>query len=221
MSSATALSWFARHELRLAWREWFAMMTGGRRRRAACRHDRPVLLCRAAAPAGLGRDRPLRRSAAAARQILADRDLGDDLSRLDLDAVAGDRIRDAGILCPRRSRSDHVLAGDAGQSVLGPHRRDCADRHDHRAVVLDALHRRAGDRRRRALARRLRRGHRHGPVGRSDRDCRHHPAVSPDRPGAHAPRSPRSSPRSSAPASSSRCRSPRSCPTARCRASPS
>ena len=34
MSSATALSWFARHELRLAWREWLAMMTGGRRRRA-------------------------------------------------------------------------------------------------------------------------------------------------------------------------------------------
>jgi ABC-2 type transport system permease protein len=33
MSSATALSWFARHELRLAFREWLAMMTGGRRRR--------------------------------------------------------------------------------------------------------------------------------------------------------------------------------------------
>ena len=33
MSSATALSWFARHELRLAWREWLAMMTGGRRKR--------------------------------------------------------------------------------------------------------------------------------------------------------------------------------------------
>jgi ABC-2 type transport system permease protein len=33
MSSALALSWFARHELRLAWREWLAMMTGGRRRR--------------------------------------------------------------------------------------------------------------------------------------------------------------------------------------------
>jgi ABC-2 type transport system permease protein len=33
MTSATALSWFARHELRLAWREWLAMMTGGRRRR--------------------------------------------------------------------------------------------------------------------------------------------------------------------------------------------
>src|SRR5258708_13440649 len=36
MSSATALTWFARHELRLAWREWLAMMTGrrGRKRRA-------------------------------------------------------------------------------------------------------------------------------------------------------------------------------------------
>jgi len=33
MSSATALSWFAHHELRLAFREWFAMMTGGRRKR--------------------------------------------------------------------------------------------------------------------------------------------------------------------------------------------
>jgi ABC-2 type transport system permease protein len=35
MSSATALSWFARHELRLAWREWLAMMTGQRKRKRA------------------------------------------------------------------------------------------------------------------------------------------------------------------------------------------
>ena len=33
MSSAAALRWFARHELRLAWREWLAMMTAGRRGR--------------------------------------------------------------------------------------------------------------------------------------------------------------------------------------------
>ena len=33
MSSAAALSWFARHEIRLAWREWLAMMTAGRRLR--------------------------------------------------------------------------------------------------------------------------------------------------------------------------------------------
>jgi ABC-2 type transport system permease protein len=33
MSSAAALSWFARHEIRLAWREWLAMMTAGRLRK--------------------------------------------------------------------------------------------------------------------------------------------------------------------------------------------
>jgi ABC-2 type transport system permease protein len=33
MSSASSLSWFVRHEVRLAWREWIAMLTGGRRRR--------------------------------------------------------------------------------------------------------------------------------------------------------------------------------------------
>ena len=36
MNSTAALAWFARHEIRLAWREWLAMMTGsrGRRKRA-------------------------------------------------------------------------------------------------------------------------------------------------------------------------------------------
>src|SRR4051794_21505307 len=85
----------------------------------ACRGDRPAVLRGAAARAGLGGDRPLRRPAIAARQILADRDLGDDFSRLDADAVTGDRIGDAGVLRPRRSRPHHVLARDAGQSVLG------------------------------------------------------------------------------------------------------
>jgi ABC-2 type transport system permease protein len=33
MSSTADLTWFARHELRLAWREWLAMMTGGRQKR--------------------------------------------------------------------------------------------------------------------------------------------------------------------------------------------
>ncbi len=33
MSGTADLVWFARHEIRLAWREWLAMMTGGRRRR--------------------------------------------------------------------------------------------------------------------------------------------------------------------------------------------
>jgi ABC-2 type transport system permease protein len=33
MSSAEVLTWFARHELRLAWRDWLAMLTAGRRGR--------------------------------------------------------------------------------------------------------------------------------------------------------------------------------------------
>src|SRR6185437_8930570 len=32
--TTAALSWFARHEIRLAWLEWLAMMTGGRRGRS-------------------------------------------------------------------------------------------------------------------------------------------------------------------------------------------
>jgi ABC-2 type transport system permease protein len=34
VTSAAATRWFARHEVRLAWREWMAMMTAGRRLRA-------------------------------------------------------------------------------------------------------------------------------------------------------------------------------------------
>jgi ABC-2 type transport system permease protein len=34
MTSSAALTWFARHEIRLAWREWMAMMTAGRRWRS-------------------------------------------------------------------------------------------------------------------------------------------------------------------------------------------
>jgi ABC-2 type transport system permease protein len=33
MNAATNLTWFARHEIRLAWREWLAMMTAGRFRK--------------------------------------------------------------------------------------------------------------------------------------------------------------------------------------------
>ncbi len=30
MSASATLSWFAAHEVRLAWRDWAAMMAGGR-----------------------------------------------------------------------------------------------------------------------------------------------------------------------------------------------
>ena len=126
MSSATALSWFARHEVRLAWREWLAMMTGGRRKRT--RAAVIGLLSFAAlmhlpAYAVIGRFADLQMPLDKSSLIVI---TATHLSGLDADAVAGDRIGDAGVLRPRRSRPDHVLAGDAGQRVLGPHRRDRA-----------------------------------------------------------------------------------------------
>ncbi len=33
MAQPASIAWFAGHELRLAWRDWLAMATGGRRRR--------------------------------------------------------------------------------------------------------------------------------------------------------------------------------------------
>ncbi len=68
MNSTAALSWFARHEIRLAWREWLAMMTGGRRKRKRAVIGL-IVVCRDHASAGLRRDRPLCRLAGTARQI--------------------------------------------------------------------------------------------------------------------------------------------------------
>ena len=181
MSSAAALAWFARHEIRLAWREWLAMMTGGRRKRTRAVIGLIVFAARHAS-AGLCRDRPLRRSARAARQILADRHHRDHPAGLGVDAVAGDRIGDAGILRARRSRPDHVVAGPAGKRLLGPHRRDRAVGDRDGAVVVDALRRCPRDRRRHPLACGLRRRRRHRPVGRGGRDRGHGRAVSADRP---------------------------------------
>jgi ABC-2 type transport system permease protein len=45
MSSASSLSWFVRHEVRLAWREWIAMLTGGRRGRKRAAMIGLVLFC--------------------------------------------------------------------------------------------------------------------------------------------------------------------------------
>ena len=111
-----------------------------------------------------------------------DRHHGDHLPGLGADAVAGDRIGDAGVLCARRSRSDHVVAGHADQCVFGAHRGDRAVGHRDGAVAVDALCRRSRDRRRRPMACGLRRRHRHRPVGRGGRDRGHDRAVSPDRP---------------------------------------
>ena len=90
MRPAIALTWFARHELRLAWREWLAMMTGGRRKRKRTAVIGLVVfaaLMHLPAWAVIGR---FAESAASCRQVLADRADGDNPAGLGLDAVAGD-----------------------------------------------------------------------------------------------------------------------------------
>ena len=155
-------------------------------RKTKARHHRPDRVRRRHAPAGLCGDRPLRRSASPARQAGIDRHHGDHLSRLGPDAVAGHRIRDAGVLRPRRSRSHHVVAGEPRQRVLGADRGDRAVRDRDGAVAVDALRRRSRDRWRHPMAFRVRRRHRHRPFGRSRCDRDHGRAVPADRPEPHA-----------------------------------
>jgi ABC-2 type transport system permease protein len=57
MSSAAALTWFARHEIRLAWREWLAMIAGrrGKRKRAFVALTAFVIIMHLPAYAVIGR----------------------------------------------------------------------------------------------------------------------------------------------------------------------
>src|SRR3954453_6002941 len=57
MSSAAALAWFARHEIRLAWREWLAMIAGrrGKRKRAILALTAFVVIMHLPAYAVIGR----------------------------------------------------------------------------------------------------------------------------------------------------------------------
>src|SRR5882672_9153174 len=99
---------------------------------------RPDCLRRDHAPAGLCRDRQVCQSPGAAGKIHPHRDVGDHLPGVGFDAVAGHRIGDAGVLRAGRSRSDHVIAGQACQCVLGSHRGDRAVGDGDGAVVVGA-----------------------------------------------------------------------------------
>ena len=185
MNSTAALAWFARHEIRLAWREWLAMMTGsrGRRKRAIIALIVFAAVMHLPAYAVIGRFADL---AAAARQARADRHHRHHFPRLGADAVAGHRIGHAGVLRPRRSRPHHVVAGEPRQRVLGADRGDRAVGHGDGAVAVHALRRCSRDRRRHPMALRVRRRHRHWPHCRSRCDCDHGIAVSADRSQPHA-----------------------------------
>ena len=146
------------------------------------RGDRPDDICRDTSSAGLRRDRRLCRSACAARQVQPDRHHIDDLPGMGLDVVAGDRIGDAGVLCPRRPRPDHVVAGPADQYIFGADRGDRAGGDRDGAVAVDAVRRCSRDRRRHPLVRGLWRRRRHRSVGHGDCDRVHDRAVPSDRP---------------------------------------
>ena len=136
MTSAAALAWFARHEIRLAWREWLAMMTAGRRFRTRSIVIGLVVfvaIMHLPAYAVIGRfadsQAPLDKPTLIVITACAVPGVGPD-------AVAGDGIGHAGVLRARRSRSDHVVAGDAGECVFGAHRGDRAHRHRDGAAAV-------------------------------------------------------------------------------------
>ncbi len=154
----------------------------GRTSRAkAPRGHRADSLCRDHAPAGLCGDRPLCGSAGPARQIHPHRHHGDGIPGLGPDAVAGNRIRDAGVLRPRRSRSDHVVADPASQRILGSHRRDRAVGDRDGAVAVNAFCRCSRDRWWRQMVFSLRRRHGDWIVSGGGCDCSHDRVVSIDR----------------------------------------
>ena len=68
MSQPATLTWFARHELRLFWRDWLSMLTAGKRRReslvavvivvfVACAHLLAYVMITPLAEAGITADK--------------------------------------------------------------------------------------------------------------------------------------------------------------------
>ena len=177
--------WFARHESRLAWRDWLSMMTAGKRERRRQVAIGFVVVRRLYACGRLLRRRPFRLGGA--RQAPTGRDQRDAVAVVAVDGLAGHGVDDAGVLCALRSRSHPGVAGRRAGDLRGAHRDRGASGCGHGAAAGRAVHRHADCARRLALARRLRRDPRHGcgrDRGRSGADGG---AVSRPRPEAHAP----------------------------------
>ena len=185
MSSATALTWFARHEIRLAWREWLAMMTGGRRKRTRAVIGLIVFaaIMHLPAYAVIGRFADLQAPLDKSSLIVMTATI-----LLAWALMLSQAIESVTRVFYARADLDLIMSSPVrlDQRVLDPHRRDRAVGDRDGAVVVDALRRRARDRRRHPMVRGLRRRRRHRPVGRGDCDRGHDPAVSPDRPEPYA-----------------------------------
>ena len=219
MSSSADLTWFARHEIRLAWREGLAMMTAGRKGRKRTAIIGLIVfaaIMHLPAYAVIGRfadlQEPLDKSTLiviTATILLAWALMLSQAiesvtrvfyARADLDLIMSSPVALANVFSVRIAAiALSVIAMALLLStpfvdvlVIGGGWRWLAA-----FGVVVAI----------------------GLVGGGGRDRGHGHAVSPDRPEPHAAGRANSRRRRSAPASSSRCRSPRSCPTARCRGS--
>ncbi len=182
MSSAADLAWFARHEIRLAWREWLAMMTAGRRGRKRAAVIGLIVfaaIMHLPAYAVIGRFADLQAPLDKSSLIVITATIILAWALMLSQAI---EIRDAGVLCPRRSRPDHVVAGPPDQRFFGSHRRNRAVGDRNGAVVVDAIRRRSRDRRRGQMVRGLWRRGRDWPVSRGGCDRGHDSAVPTDRP---------------------------------------
>ena len=184
--AAGSLTWFANHELRLAWRDWLSMMTAGRRERGrmvAIALVAFVIFAHVLAWYFVARyveesAEPIEARAGGHHRQRA--------ARLVAVAVAGDGVGDARLLLALRSRPHSLLPGRRTEDLRGAHRRDGALGDPDGGAARRAADQRAGAARRRALARRLRRGRRDGCDGRGARGRAHRRAVPHHRAEAHA-----------------------------------
>ena len=186
VSRPDTLTWLAGHELRLGWRDWVALMTAGRRNRA-----RTVAIALVVFAAFMH---------LFAYWIVAgyaDASVASDTATLV--GITGTLVLSWSLLLSQamelvtrafyaRSDLDLILTSPVSARKVFAVRmgRIAAAVRHHRRAAGGALHQRAGDARRRALARRLRRGRRHGRGGDGGGARAHHRAVSPGRRQAHA-----------------------------------
>ena len=151
MSAAAALTWFARHEFRLAWREWLGMMTAGRRfrKRAAI----VGLLVFAAilhlpAYAVVGRFANLQPPLDKPTLIVITTSIF-----LAWALMLSQAIESVTRVFYARADLDLIMSSPVAMNNVfcGPHRGDRVVGHRDGAAAVDALRRRSRDRRRRAL----------------------------------------------------------------------
>ena len=172
MSSAAALSWFARHEIRLAWREWLAMMTGsrGKRKRAIIALIVFAAIMHLPAYAVIGRFADLQAPLGKPELIVITATIF-----LAWALMLSQAIESVTRVFYARADLDLIMSSPANLANVFSVRiaRDRAVGDRHGAAAVDALRRRARDRRRHPMACRVRRRHRHRPVGRGRRDRDH------------------------------------------------